>query len=46
MVSTIPPLRQGATVCIYSNNNDDDDDSRLATSALDTRNALTRFGCG
>lgn len=45
MVSTIPPLRQGATVCIYSNNNDDDD-SRLATSALDIRNALTRFGCG
>lgn len=45
MVSTIPPSRQGATDCTYDIN-DDDDDLRLATLALDARNALTRFGCG
>ncbi|CAD0093333.1 unnamed protein product [Aureobasidium mustum] len=45
MVSTIPPSRQGATVCTYNLNNDDDDDLRLATLAIDARNALTRFGC-
>ncbi|KAH0328396.1 hypothetical protein KCU74_g6168, partial [Aureobasidium melanogenum] len=42
MVSTIPPLRQGVMVCTY-NINDDDDDLRLATLAIDARNALTRF---
>lgn len=44
MVSTIPPSRQGATVCT-SNINDDDDDLRLATLAIDVRNASTPFGC-
>jgi hypothetical protein len=45
MVSTLLSLRQGATDCTYDIN-DDDDDLRLATLALDARNALTRFGCG
>ena len=46
MVSTLLSSRQGATACTYRINDDDDDDLRLATLALDARNALTRFGCG
>lgn len=35
-------------VCTYNIDDDDDDDEdlRLATLAIDARNALTQFGCG